>query len=423
MEKKILKEPLTTFHMNLRLTAILITCMLAAQAVALDWSNWRGPDRNNISPETNWTEKWPDAGPREIWRADVQLGFGSMVVSEKRIFTLGHDGEKTVTLYCLDAISGKTKWKHSWQSDLGDKYFEGGPVSTPTVDERRVYVLGRWGSILCLHAEKGEIIWQRDLVKEEGVRVPTWGFAGATVIDGDTLFLNVGEAGMALSKVTGKTLWSSARRAAGYSTPMLFKAEGKDYVLFSSGKEYTAVERATGKPWWSYRWLTRYGVNAADPIVTDDGHAFISSGYGKGSAYIKMYREDPETLWKNRDFRNQMCTSLLIDGHLYGVDGDTGKNAANLKCVTLKTGKVQWTHKDFGSGNLIASNGKLICLSGKGELIIAPISKTSFKPTARAQVLQGKCWNPHVLANGYLYCRNADGDLICLDLRKEDETP
>ena len=112
-----------------------------------------------------------------------------------------------------------------------------------------------------------------------------------------------------------------------------------------------------------------------------------------------------------------MCTSVLIDGYLYGVDGDTTQKAS-LKCIELKTGEVQWTHEDFGSGNVIAANGKLICLSGKGELLVAPVSPKSFKPSARAQVLGGKCWNPHVLANGRLFCRNAEGDLICLDLRK-----
>lgn len=394
------------------LLSILTTLVSAA-----DWPQWRGPDGNNISKETDWTDEWTDGKPKELWRANVQLGFGSMVVGENRLFTLGHDGDSTVTLSCLDANSGKQVWKKSWTSDLGDKYFEGGPVSTPVLDGRHLYVLGRWGTVFCLQAANGKVIWQRDLVEEEGVRVPTWGFAGAPVIHGEHLLLNVGESGMVLSKSTGKLIWKSTRRSAGYSSPVIFKSGGKEFAIFSSDKLYTAVELATGKPWWSYRWLTRYGVNATDPIVTDDGHAFISTGYGKGAAYIKMFREDPETLWKSRELKNQMCTSVLIDGYLYGVDGDTKKNAS-LKCVELKTGKVQWIHEGFDSGNVLAANGKLICFSGKGELLVAPVSPNAFKPTAKAKVLEGKCWNPHILANGLLYCRNAPGDLVCLDLRK-----
>ncbi|MGY8671032.1 MAG: alcohol dehydrogenase, partial [Verrucomicrobiia bacterium] len=70
-----------------------------------------------------------------------------------------------------------------------------------------------------------------------------------------------------------------------------------------------------------------------------------------------------------------------------------------------------------GFGSLFASDNKLIILSPKGELIIAPVSKKGYKPLTRAKVLAGKCWTVPVLANGLLYCRNADGDLVCLDLR------
>ena len=31
----------------------------------------------------------------------------------------------------------------------------------------------------------------------------------------------------------------------------------------------------------------------------------------------------------------------------------------------------------------------------------------------------GEVWTPPALANGLLYARNAKGDLVCLDLRKQ----
>ena len=41
----------------------------------------------------------------------------------------------------------------------------------------------------------------------------------------------------------------------------------------------------------------------------------------------------------------------------------------------------------FGSGGVIIADGKLIALSGTGELLIAPATPEGFKPTTRAQVL------------------------------------
>ena len=51
--------------------------------------------------------------------------------------------------------------------------------------------------------------FERQLAKEEKVRVPTWGFNGSPLVLGDRLLLNAGAAGVVDLK-TGKTLWKSA---------------------------------------------------------------------------------------------------------------------------------------------------------------------------------------------------------------------
>ena len=390
---------------------------LTASLLAIDWPVWRGPNQDNISPETEWTHDWPGGKPKQLWKANVGLGFGSMAVANKRLYTMGHDTNETTTLYCIDTTTGKSAWKKSWQAPLGDKYFEGGALSTPIIEGNRLYLLGRFGRTFCLDAATGKPIWETHVVDDLGHRLPTWGFSGAPVIYGDKLLLNVGEHGICLDRDTGKPVWQSSKRSAGYSTPVLYTEDNKTYAVFSSDKHYTAVDITNGKEHWSYRWLTRYGVNATDPIITPDGHAFISTGYGKGSAYLKMFKEDPETLWKSREYSTQMTTSLHIGGYLYGVHGDTTQKGS-LRCVDLKSGKVQWVHENFGSGNLLAADGKLLCLSASGELLIAPVSPKSFSPVAKAQVITGKCWSAPILANGHFYCRNSVGDLVCLDLRK-----
>lgn len=102
---------------------------------------------------------------------------------------------------------------------------------------------------------------------------------------------------------------------------------------------------------------------------------------------------------------------------MYGIDGDTTSSAA-LKCLEFKTGQVKWAEAGVGSGALTAADNKLIVLRERGELIIAPASSEGFRPTARARVLGGTCWTVPVLANGRIYCRNAAGDLVCVDVRQ-----
>ena len=91
-----------------------------------------------------------------------------------------------------------------------------------------------------------------------------------------------------------------------------------------------------------------------------------------------------------------MNSCVLIDGFLYGIDGDTTtKNFLN--CVDLKTGEVRWSNEGVGMGSLLAAAGKLIVLSETGELIVALASPEGFKPmlapkSSTANAGQCRCW-------------------------------
>jgi outer membrane protein assembly factor BamB len=392
-----------------------LTLLLAEKSRAGDWPNWRGPARNGVSEETEWLQKWPDAGPPVAWKATVGLGFSSIVVENGKAVTVGHaDGKDTI--FCFDAVSGKEIWKYSYPSDLGDKYFEGGTTGTPTIDGNKVHWLSRWGNVFCLELANGKVVWARDF-KE--ISLPDWGFTGAPLVSNDWLILNMGESGLALDKNSGKILWQSQTEGkAGYSTPLPVSRGGKTEVLIGNYEGYVAINPADGKEIWRMKWLTQYGVNAADPIPYGD-RIFISSGYGKGAALIKpVAGGEPEVVWKNRVLRTQLNPAVLVGKYLYGVDGDT-TDKASLKCVEIETGKEVWAEANFGSGGVMVADNKLIALAARGELMIAPVTPEGFKPIARAQVLGGKSWTAPVLANGLVYCRNSRGDIVAVDLRKK----
>jgi outer membrane protein assembly factor BamB len=398
-------------HIALTLALVALLCY---HVLADDWPHWRGPTRNGISSETGWRDTWPAEGPPTAWKAKVGLGFSSFAAVASRVFTMGHaDGQDTV--WCFEANTGKLLWKHSYPSDLGDKFFEGGTTGTPTVERDRVFTLSRWGDVFCFDVASGKIIWSRNLQKDTGVAIPTWGFAGAPLAHENLLILNVGDAGMALDQASGTIVWKSANKSAGYSTPLPVKRDGQWLALLANDRAYVAVNPLDGKEAWRIRWLTEYGVNASDPILQGD-QLFLSTGYGKGAGLFKLGAGEPEQLWKSKALRTQLNPAVLFHEHLYGVDGDTIEQAA-LKCLEFATGKELWAQPAFGSGAVIIADGKLIALSGAGELMVAPAVPSAFKPTARAQVLGGKCWTAPVLANGRIFCRNNRGDVVVLDVR------
>jgi outer membrane protein assembly factor BamB len=400
------------------LISIFLLFLPFAPTFARDWPQWRGPNRNGVT-----TEKVPasrsSGEPRIAWRASVGLGFSSIVVSHGRACTAGHAEEKDA-VFCFDAVTGKALWQQSYPAELGDKYFEGGTTGTPSFDEgdgQRIYWLGRWGDLFCLESGTGKVVWSKNLAKEAGVRIPSWGFTGAPLVHANLLVLNVGEAGMALDKTNGAIIWQSANKDAGYSTPLPVQRDGRWLAILGSEKNYLAVDIETGKEAWRYRWLTQFGVNAADPVVDGD-RVFISTGYGKGAVLLKLGAREPEEIWKSKVLRTQLNAAVLFDGHLYGADGDTTQSAA-LKCVDFATGTERWAHEGFGSGGVIVAGDDLIACSASGELLIAPASSTAFKPFVRAQVLGAKCWTAPVLANGFIYCRNARGEIAAIDLREK----
>ncbi len=393
---------------------VAITVCWSGQLVAEDWSWWRGPDRNGVSQEVDWNHEWPGVGPDAVWNSDVGTGFSSVVVSDGRLFTSGNTDDVD-TLFCLDSKTGVRIWKHSRPCPLDDHFFEGGPTSTPTVDGASVFCLSRTGDMTSLDAKTGDVRWTKNLPNEMGAEVPGWGFAGSPLVLGDLVIVSVGQSGTALNKLTGDVVWQSEGEA-GYMTPLPIPRDGAQSVVIASGKFFYEVDALTGTVKWQHRWLTTFGCNAADPIW-DHGRLFISSGYNRGAALLVLSDDAAKVVWDSKDFQNQWSSSVLVDGFLYGVDGnDTSERY--LRCIEIETGKVRWSYEGLGSASLLSAGNRLIILSDQGELVVAPASPEEFKPLARAQVLMGKCWTVPVLANGLLYCRNAVGELVCLDLRK-----
>ncbi len=378
------------------------------QLRAADWPQWRGPDANGISKETGWNAQWPASGPKVLWKAQVGTGFSSFAVANGRVFTMGNTAD-TDTVFCFKADTGEVLWKHSYPQKLEAKNYEGGPNATPTVDGDRVYTCSKDAEIFCLDAAKGTVVWSKKLAEELGAKKPTWAYASSVLVEGDLLLVNVGSAGTALSKKDGKVVWSNGNDVANYSTPVPFIVDGKRAVALFTKDHIAALLVADGKELWRYPWKTSYDINAADPIVSGN-EVFISSGYNHGAALLRITDGKPEQVWQNKNMRNHFNSCVLWQGYLYGVD------EKELRCVSWKDGEVKWGDPRFGKGSLMMADGKVIGLGEKGELLIVEATPKEFKAVSRAQVLGGKCWTAPVLANGRIYCRNATGDMVCLDV-------
>jgi len=382
-------------------------------AEGADWPNFRGPNHNGISNETGWSATWPEKGPKILWQKSIGTGFCSIAVSNGRAYTMGNIKDNDI-LYCFEADTGREVWKKSYPCPLFKKDHEGGPAATPTVNGDSVYTFSKNGDAIRFKTETGQIVWHKNLTKELRIEQPTWYFAGSPFVIDNLIILNAGTAGIALNKADGSVVWTNGNGPCGYATAVSFTMDNKKCVAIFGSRDIFGLVAATGEQVCQFPWKTSYDINAANPIISGDT-IFISSGYNKGCALLKIGQGKLTEIWRNKNMCNHVSSCVLWEGHIYGFNGQQG-DGGKLTCLNYKTGEVKWSQRGMGTGSLMLADGKLIMLSNRGKLVTAPASPEGFKELSSAQILTGKCWTVPVLANGRIYARNAGGDLVCVDV-------
>src|SRR5215831_19413435 len=76
----------------------IISCgRLLTSALADDWPQWQGPDRNAISKEHGLLKEWPKEGPPLAWKTSgLGGGYSTPSVSAGRIFGMSTRGDDEV---------------------------------------------------------------------------------------------------------------------------------------------------------------------------------------------------------------------------------------------------------------------------------------------------------------------------------------
>jgi outer membrane protein assembly factor BamB len=196
---------------------------------------------------------------------------------------------------------------------------------------------------------------------------------------------------------------------------MIVTLDGVRQLLLLSAARLFGLSLDTHEVLWEYAWPGPNQINAAQPLVIGGNRVFVSSGYGMGAAVVEITSGNPRfsvrEVWRNNRMKNRFASSVLYDGHIYGLDESI------LACVEAATGELLWKGGRYGYGQVLLADGHLIVLTEDGDLALVRATPAGHEELARFPVLNGKTWNVPAIGDGFLLVRNL-AEMAAFDLRR-----
>lgn len=390
----------------------------ATIAGAGDWAQWRGPNRDGISPETGLLHAWPEGGPKLVFSVNgLGEGYSSLAIVGDRIYTQGTDGDKSVVI-CLNRADGAPVWKTPTGPRL-DQDQGPGPRGAPTLEGDDLWALNENGDLVRINAADGKIVWQKSLTADFNAANPNWHFAESPLIDGDHLIICPGgkKAGVvALNKQSGRQLWATQDLSenAAYSSAILQTIGGIPTIMNFTSEAAVGVAADDGRLLWKEKSPANNTANCTTAVYRD-GKVFFSSAYNTGGAQFALTANGKDMTAKETYFVKEMDNHhggiVLVGDAMYGFGGNV------LACVDWNTGQVLWRDRSVGKGAVIYADGDLYLLSEANTVGLAKASPEGYVETGRFRIEdKGRSsWAHPVIAGKKLFIRNQDS-LMCYDI-------
>ncbi len=415
--------------MHLTRIAAVTSVFLTSSAFAAEWWQIAGPSHDRKTTEKAPATLSPDK-LKKVWQIPTNAGFSSFVTGDGRAYTVV-DTQGRETAIAVDRKTGKPLWETPFAAtgyrSGGERGAPGndggdGPRSTPVFFKNRIYVFDGRFALHALESETGKVVWQHDLMKEFGAREIVWSNAASPLIVGDHVVVAGGGSGqtfLAFRADTGEVVWKTGSDKPTHSTPVLTKIHGQEQILFMVERGLVALNPADGKELWHYPFPYRTST-AASPVVWND-IVNVAAAYGVGGGACKVVKKDgkweAEELWRSpgNDTAAHWTTAIVHDGFLYGLYGhrEFAKNA--MKCIDIRTGKIQWEKPGFGPSQLIMIGDRLLATTDFGEAVLVEPKSTAYQELGRAKVIDGKVWASPAISDGQLLLRSTTQG-VCVEL-------
>jgi outer membrane protein assembly factor BamB len=384
------------------------------QPNAVPWTDWRGPNRTAISPNV------PDHLPSRVsllWRRGLTgVGLSGVAATHQYVIVADKNDRNDQDVWrCLNADTGKETWTIVYATPTKME-FTNAPRATPVIHGDLVYLLGAFGDLHCVDLHDSRIVWRRNIVKDFGADLATWGMSSTPLIVDDKLIVNPGAwvaSLAALDLYTGEVLWKAPGEPAAYASLIVGTFGGVRQIVGYDAKSLGGWDPNAGQRLWELLPPEKGDFNVPTPVNVD-GQILVSTENNGTRLYA--FNEDGRILstpvaW-NPNLKPDTSTPVVLNGLVFGCSDGLFCLDLNENLNTLYAAKDDPAFNNHAT--LIAGNDRILALSVEGELVLLQASRTSFTPISRLRLFKNaEVWSHPALVGDRLYVRSVT-EVYCI---------
>jgi len=388
---------------------LLIVLAASAQKPSLDYTQWRGPQRDGSASAFTEPAAWPET-LTERWKVEIGLGYATPLVVGNRLYVFSRRGDNEV-MTALDADSGKMLWERpypvAFSMNKGAARHGQGPKSTPAYADGKLFSIGMTGVISAYDAASGRELWRKpgsDLVP----MFTTHAFS--PIVDRGVVIFHPGGhdkgAITAFDVNTGATKWTWEGDGPGYGSPIIAELGGVRQLIALTQGKLIGLDVSNGAMLWERPFVSPNFTNSATPILAGDTVIVSNGGPVAG---ITIARRDgkwtTEEAWTNDQQPYRLSNPVLVGQTLFGL---STRNSGQYFALDVKTGKSLWTSepRQAGQAAVVKAGSVLFSLEDDGELVVARTSQTAFEPVRRYKVADSETWTQPTISGNRVFVKD-----------------
>ena len=386
---------------------IAATATGVAQNSPLDYTQWRGRDRDGSASAFATPSSWPDTLTRR-WKVTVGEGYATPIVIGDRVYIFTRrDGDEGVT--AVSAATGAEIWHSGYPAPYTvappAAAHGAGPKATPLFHEGKLFTLGISGIVAAFDATSGKLLW-RTSVPGPPAESAYFGAASSPVGDEGIVIVHPGDYGplTAFDTRTGAVKWT-AGDGGFFASPIIVTLAGTRQVVTATQKSVIGVSVGDGALLWQFPWPGANG--ATTPILYGD--TIIISAPNHGVASFRPTRRDgkwtTEPVWQTKDVWMYVSNPVVVGETLFGL---STKASGQYFAVDAGTGKTLWLGASRAATNtaVVKADKLLFLLNDTGELIVAKASRAGFEPVKRYMVADSATWAQPAITGNRIFVKD-----------------